>query len=376
MGAIGSMLLAGEAPGRFAAVLCRNGLYDLQADDYRNQAVFRRLYGDFGLGLLTRQGMPIAERMHAVHMASLDLAQEWPVVRTINGRNDETVGWSSAVGLMAGLLDAHRPAWHYFDERTHSPQGYWADLDRVLLSRTFHTRRDRPSVRFAHCSLDQDPGDGTRTDGDAIGTINGTVDYDPATATADADGAELDVFLRSVGTLDDAPVGSAWAALTPRRTAPFVITPGERVRFSLRTAGGTVVDEHVLQADAHGLVTTPRVPLELAHRTARFEHWSPAAGHLFVGTAPIPGDSLQALVNGTPGTPWSLALGVGNAEGAPFAERNHDYVVLNGVLDASGFVDLRLPMPPAMPAGSWLWGIAFADGRWWSLVGVPVQNWP
>jgi len=376
MGAIGSMLLAGEAPARFAAILCRNGLYDLEAGDFRNPGLFERLYGTFDLALRTEAGMPILDRFRASHMASRDLAQDWPVIRTISGRNDETVGWRSSVWLMQALAAARRPAVHYFDERTHTPQGYWAALERVLLARTCQVRRDRPALRFLGCTLDDDMGDGSRTVGDAVGTINGYVDYDPATARADAGGVDFDVSLRSAGVLDDAPRATGWAALAPRRTGAFQLAPGEWVRFELKE-GAQVVDEHLLRADAHGLVRTPRVPLERTERHARFERWSlPDQPRLFLGRGPILGDELQAVVNGTPGTTFRLALGIGTSTGALFQQRGIDHVLLTGAFGPSGVVELRFPMPRALPAGTWIWGAYATGGRLRPLVGVAVQSWP
>jgi len=375
MGAVGTMWLAEEAPERFAAVLCRNALFDLNADDYRNPGMVEGIFGKFELGLLTRAGLPFLERTRANFMASLAPEKDWPVIRTINGRNDETVGWSSAVELFEGLARVYRPAVHYFDERTHNPRGYWVDLERALLARTFATRRDRPCLRFDDCTLDDDPGDGSRTDGDEVGTINGYLDYDAGTASATSAGLDFEVFLRDSGALDDAPQGTGWAALTPRRTGPFVLKPGDPVRFTL-TEAGVLVDEHVLIADQHGLVHTPLTPLERRERHARFERWKPGVNHLFLGAAPIPGDEWQAVVSGVPGAPWSLFLGWGNAQGAAFSQRNVDYFRLEGVFGPNGLAQVWLRLPDSVPDGSWIWGRAFTAGKLWPLAGVAVQRWP
>jgi len=375
LGAIGTMLLAGETPERFAAILCRNGLYDLEATDYRNRDIFQRLYGRFELGLKTDGGLTVLERFHARFMASRDRAQEWPVIRTINGRNDETVGWQSAIDLFSGLAGSYRPAVHYFDERTHTPQGYWVALERQLLARTFATRRDRPSLRFLRCSLDDDPGNGERTDGDLVGAINACVEYDPTTSAATVGGVDFDVYLRASGALDDAPEATGWAALTPRRTAPFTLVAGDRVRYTLREAG-RVVDQHVLIADANGLVHTPRAPLTRTPRQARFERWTPAANHLFLAPAPIAGDFLQLVVNGNPGANWKARLGVGDATGAPFSQPGVDHVIFDGKLDGDGLATVWVKVPPGVAAGTWIWAQAFTGGRWWQAAGTQVQAWP
>lgn len=365
MGAIGAMYLLAEYPERFAAALLRNGLYDLKATDYRNPSLFQRLFGDFKLDLETRQGLPILERTNAVFMASRDPSQEWPVLRTLSGRHDETVGWMSAVGFMRGLAEIGRPAVHYFDERTHNPNGYWRPLERTLLGRTFRTRRDRPSLSFTACSLDDEPGDGTRMDGDQVGTLNGYVDYDPATASATSNKLEFQVFVRDEGVLDDSPAPRAWAELGPWRTQSFTLAPGEAVLYTL-LAGANVVDHHLLFADAWGHVRTPLAPLDTSSRTCRFERGSAAAPvPLFVGRAPLAGDDLQVVLRGRAGQKWNLVLDLGRPR----------MLGQTGFFDDSGIADLRLRVPASVPAGTRLVFRGVIGGTPTPVRTVRVQAW-
>jgi len=376
MGAIGGMYLLSEYPERFAAALLRNGLYDLQATDYRNPDTFENLFGAFDLGLRTREGLLMTQRTNAVFMAGRDLSQDWPIVRTLSGRNDETVGWMSAVELFHGLAELGRPAVHYFDERDHNPRGYWHDLERSLLTRTFNTHRDRPTLRFTGCTLDDDAGDGSRTVGDAVGTINGYVDFDPKTASSTAQALAFEVYLRDQGVLDDAPASTAWAALTPWRTGAFQPQPGEAVHYTLREQG-TLVDEHLLFPDANGRVHTPPVPLDLARRECRFERGTPATHQeLFLGGAPIPGDGFQAVLRGTPGASWTLFLALGNARGPSGRSFGGSSYVMSGPFGASGVVDLHLPLPRSLPKGAYLWARARIDQHFSAPSGVAIQSWP
>jgi pimeloyl-ACP methyl ester carboxylesterase len=369
MGAIGGMYLVSEYPERFAAALLRNGLYDLRVDDYRNPALFALILGDLALGLATRAGIPILQRTDASFMAARDPATSWPVIRTINGRNDEVVGWSSAVGLYAGLARAKRAAVHYFDERQHSPDGYWRGLERALLARTCKTRRDRPSLRFDGCTLDDDPGDGTRADGDPVGTINAYLEYDPETARGSASELEFELCLRAKGALDDAPAARARARLTPCRTGAFAPAPDEAVLYSLRD-GGVLVDEHLLFADAFGRLQTPPAPLARAPRVARFQRGTPeAVAPLFLGDAPLAGQALQAVVRGAPGEPWVLVLTL-RAAGA----LSGGSLLLSGNVGAAGRSELAVPIPRAVPDGALLRGHARIADRASGNVTVRVQS--
>ena len=277
MGAMGSFYLATEYPRKFAAILCRNGNYDLAAPDIANPDFVQWLFGDYALNLPIEggagsDGLGIYDRTNGSLYAQLAPQAEGPVIRTINGRNDGTVGWQSAVALYEGLDAARRPSVHYFDERTHTPFGYWQALEAQLLARTFATRRDRPSLRLTDLSIDDNPGSGSPSDGDTIGTLNAYVEYDSVPATPDA--CEFDVFLRSSGSLDDASIPNAQVRLTPRRTYPFVISPGQAVYFSLLD-GDTVLEQHTLVADQFGLVLTPKIKLKTSARTARFSFTQP-----------------------------------------------------------------------------------------------------
>src|SRR5262249_55250254 len=173
LGAIGGMYLLQERPELFAAALLRSGNYDLRSGDYKDTSAFEKLYGSFDLDLPMRAGLGaglgVLERTNASVMAHLDPARDWPLVRTIDGKADTRVGWRSAVTLYAALRDTWRPSAGYFDERAHAQRGHWSPLERKLVERTCRERLDRPSLCVTRCTLDDDPGDGTRSLGASYG---------------------------------------------------------------------------------------------------------------------------------------------------------------------------------------------------------------
>jgi hypothetical protein len=381
LGAIGGMYLVEEHPELFSAALLRNGNYDLAAGDLADTSVFEKLYGPFALDLPMRSGQPVLARTNARTMALLAPGADWPMIRTINGRQDTRVGWASAVTLYTGLAETWRPSADYFDNRTHSPKGYWSTLERALVKRTCAARRDRPLLCFSACSCDDDPGDGARTSGDTVGTIGGRVDFDALHATASALELDYSVYLRAEGALDDAGVATGFAVLTPRRTGAFAPAPGEVVHFTL-SSGSTLVDEHWLTADELGLVHTPPVPLSLTPRTARFVREELGACHsrggLVLGRAPLPGDELQALVNGRAGESFELVLLPGGEHGPLAGPAESCSTRVTGRCDARGRADVRVELGAAVPAGTWLWGRARVGGAWspWSTAIVQSGRGP
>jgi hypothetical protein len=363
-------------PERFAAILCRNGNYDLTAPDLGNPSTVERVVGRFVKNLPTPSGLTVLQRTNAAFMAGLDPRADWPVIRTISGRSDTTVGWSSSVELFAGLESNYRPAVHYFDDRDHTPRGYWADLEYFLLARTFDTRRDRPALRFSDCTIDDDAGDGDPLDGDTIGTINGYVDYDRRTASSSPEAVEFEVFVRKNDQLDDAPGSTGWARLTPRRTGPFAPSPGEWVHYTL-SENGDLLDDHLLLTDADGLVHTPLTPLSTNRRIARFQRAALAAlPALFVCGAPRPGERFQVLLSGRPGADWTLALQLGTALGPSTGVSGAAGVVLHGTLDEHGISDLSLPLPAHARLWPRLWAQAWIAGRMAPPVATTIQRLP
>ncbi len=275
MGAMGSYYLATEYPDRFAAILARNANFNLTARDVNNIAFIEGLFGGFGLNLTIAAGTPSAglrvyDRLNASAIPPFQLNAPGPIIRTINGRNDTTVGWSSAPELYTALAAIYQPAVHYFDERSHNPFGFWQGVERALLARTFATHRDRPSLHFSRLTLDDNAGSGLSANGDPVGCLSCYIDYDLQTARADTLSCQFDVFLRNQGALDDAPLGTAQVVLTPGRTAPFALEPGAAVMFTL-SESNVVLDSQILIADGSGRVHTAAVPISLAPRRALFQ---------------------------------------------------------------------------------------------------------
>ena len=332
MGGIGALLLVQEHPEPFAAAFARNGNYDFGADDINNMMLLENLYGDEQLDLWTDRDLPVYDRTRGEFMAQLDPGRDWPIVRTINGRNDTTSGWSSVPSLIGGMQAARRPAAFYFDQREHVPFGYWTDMESVLLNRTFDQRRDQPILHFGEVGLDDDPGDGDPASGDPIGAVGAYTVFDKNAPIQTATSLEIEVSLRDKNVLDDAPGDSTTARLTPRRLSTFGLHPGQWVRFCL-TEGTTLLDEHLLQVDAHGLVQTPPTELAKDKRLARFElletchqppvfapgqelekPHEPCPPELFAADAANASGMLQLVFFGPPKSSWVLGRGTIEAQ--------------------------------------------------------------
>ncbi len=362
MGAMGSIFLAGEIPERLAAVLCRNANFDLAAPDIANPWFVQDLLGTFSQNLKLPSGLAVYDRANASFMATANIGQDWPIVRTLNGRNDETVGWMATRNFYDAMKLAYRPAVHYFDDHIHGPHGYWYPLHDTLLRRTFAERLSRPTLRFSDFSLDQKYGDGQRLNGDLIGSVNGYVDYDPLTVQREPLGIVFDVALRGGIVLDAATAEVGTVRMTPRRTGQPALEQGMLVHYTLRE-GEVLKDEHILIADEFGLVHTPPAPVTHTSRSARFDMWfPPSLPYLFLGRAPIAPGELQTMLFGLPGVPFEIAYSIDEIAGRPkggkrerggtLGDSDSDDALLQGdailrlegTIPQAGYVDLTVPV--------------------------------
>ena len=122
----------------------------------------------------------------------------------------------------------------YWDNRDHSgfvyPGGMASNLDPRWLFR-FRSTLSWPA--FSNCSADDVPGDGTVASGDTLGTINGTMDWDPAVSDS-ADRWTVTLKTRTIPTLwgtRPAPE-SLTVDVTPRRVQRFTAAPGTSVTWT------------------------------------------------------------------------------------------------------------------------------------------------
>lgn len=306
MGAVAAMRVVESRPELFAAVLCRNGLYDFTTPDSQQTNVYQHLYGNFALDLPSDLGLPVYDRLNSAFMAALNPMEDWPPIRTLHGKNDTVVGWMPVPALMDALKQARRPDAHYFDQRNHGAEGYWQPLEPALIARTLEHRLNVPILRLVDLSMNDDPGNGLPHEGADEGCVNGYADYERHTVLATATSLRYFLSLRDEGTMDDAPVDFATARLVPRRTGVFQPIPNNLVHFELNE-NNQVVDEHLVVVDANGWVETPATPLTDSRRRATFSTWTaPFLPYLFVGEAPLPNDDLQVVVLGGAGETYEV----------------------------------------------------------------------
>jgi len=270
-GGIGVANMLFARPDLFAAGIAIIGIYDFSFSDDPNPACLlntgmqmRRaldaLWGTVPANLPCSAGLPVYELLDHGAMASRIEPQAVPPLFGFNGKNDTTVGWAEKVGFYEAMRQARQGGCFFFDSRSHlSGIPAWVNMqDETYLFR-FTTKRSFPAL--SNCSADDDPGDGTATSGDSIGTVNGFVEWD--TSLVDLPECwTVTLRLRDLYTLyvrRPAPE-SLTVDVTPRRLQGFQVLPARPCTYAVvRLADGDTVQRGSIWPDSLGRLTVEGV---------------------------------------------------------------------------------------------------------------------
>lgn len=260
MGALGSMFLAYRFPARFAAVHLTVPKFDFGCSE--NQCWLEPQNGDLLWGpaaanLPTTDGIGVYDRLDIGFLVSASPEVDFPQVYAVNGRNDVVVGWPEKPPTYAAVATARQPAEFFWDEREHDGTGaQWAFVMNQRRLGMWDLRIDRSIPAFANLSIDDDPGDGNPLVGDAVGTINGRLEWSVASLVDTPLMHAGDFALRDTLAMDDSPVPNATVDWTPRRLQSFPRVPGQVYRFrNLQQPGGVEVENRAVVADSLGVIT-------------------------------------------------------------------------------------------------------------------------
>lgn len=228
----------------------------------QNRLLISRLWGTVESNLMSSQGLPVYTAMNDDSLASRAAQGGMAFHVTFNGKNDLTVGWAEKLGFLEAIRESRHGGVDFWDNRDHfglTIPGAFAPM--LQLDYLYRFRSDLSWPAFTNCSTDGEPGDGSATSGDSLGSTNGHMEWEPAV---------VDSASHWQVTLSTRPISTLWGTLaapesltvdvTPRRLQRFALNPGESVIWSARRlSDGAVVQAGNLTVDALGLVTVPQV---------------------------------------------------------------------------------------------------------------------
>ena len=180
---------------------------------------------------------------------SMDHLGGIPYMQGINGKNDNTVGWVQSFHWYDTLNYARQGGTWFWDQRDHNGDGSkftnnetMPDYERYLTTRSY--------PGFAYCSINQNPGNGNKNNGDKYGAINGYLDWYDSTITDEACEYDVTCYVKNFyagGKLVKNQYDSCTSDITLRRLQSFHPEAGQKLKWSIYNSVGTEVQ--------HGTIT-------------------------------------------------------------------------------------------------------------------------
>ena len=250
MGGCASFNIAFHHPEVFAAIAPVVGIVEYKAGEGGDSA--RRIVAFTGpLDTPTDEGMTVGERLRAARLA-LSTTADLPYVVMVNGRNDGSIPWWVNPDFYRAMQTNHHgfsAAWNAGEHGTaqkmmaedFAGRFSWQWLHNFALNKSY------PAI--SNFSLDSNPGNGDKTDGDIEGYINRNLVWDDPVDTAEG----YEVAIQYVGAQESLPVTMD---VTPRRVQSFILRPGEKVNGTCTCrACKKVIHSAEMVADENGRVT-------------------------------------------------------------------------------------------------------------------------
>jgi hypothetical protein len=254
MGAIGAIFNSIMIWQKIAALF----IFAPQAD--LGDLNLERQWGTYQTNLLTNEGYRRNERLNANYLVYAHRLNSLPVMFTFCGKNDVNVGWQEKIAFYDSLKTNRQGAFHFWSMTDHVQVFYNSPWQPSFSNFSFFTRyRTNLSYpAFTNCSINDNPGNGTPSNGDPIGSINGHVDWNDNIVDL-ASRWEITLRLKDLSTTFGADVApdSATTDLTLRRLQAFSVPLGYTINWENRR-NNVVVQQGFFTYNS-GLITIPGV---------------------------------------------------------------------------------------------------------------------
>ncbi|HLA39036.1 MAG TPA: prolyl oligopeptidase family serine peptidase, partial [Candidatus Glassbacteria bacterium] len=249
MGGFGTLNLALRYPELFASAFARVPNVDFFRMSPYADSICVMHWGTREANIPTNEGIGTYDRMDLVKFVRDHPEVDFPVIMTLNGKQDRLVGWDGPRLFFEAMQETGHELIAFWSTGGHAgPQGpetgvppehYEIDLKRLRRNESY------PAISFA--STNQDPGTSPE-DGAPAGQLNAVVDWRDV---IDRPG-EYGVTLEPLHGRQFA----ATASVTPRRLQSFRVEPGKTYNFvNVDLATGRTVQQGPIKPDAANLLT-------------------------------------------------------------------------------------------------------------------------
>lgn len=264
MGGSGAPMFAIRRPDRIAWAIGWVGVHD-PGNTPQFTGSYERVFGKKEWDIKYEDGTPVFEYFNDAAYLRRHPAEEIGFITWSNGKNDGGIGWPQAVEFCKAMQETRRPHVFVWGLSGHGQRAAMPAEggERVM---PLDIRLDQSLPAFTNCSLDDDPGTGTRLenpkqltvddvtqtdhyDGDSVGQMNLYLYWETESIVDTPDRWEVTVAL-----VPKAPKEDCTVDVTPRRLQRLRPSPGEKFNWS-NMLEGKKIQAGQTTADRWGLIT-------------------------------------------------------------------------------------------------------------------------
>ncbi len=204
------------------------------------------------MSMMTSDGITLGERANLVALMQKTTGDLPPAIIRI-GRTDGSVYWARKPAYIKAMQTNRHELIAGWDNGNHSTAMRSSNIPGFPNFRDFnyassHFALNKSYPAFTYFSMNQNPGNGDKTDGDITGFINRGLEWSGIVDQDDRYKVEVQVTLPDV-------VYPVSVDITPRNLQNFHPQPGQTVRAQNRNSDGAVVEEKTLTVDPAGRVS-------------------------------------------------------------------------------------------------------------------------
>jgi hypothetical protein len=257
MGAMGTLFNSIMLRQKIAAIFIYAPICNLAAGA---DASFDPLWGTYQTNLLTNEGYRRNERLNANYLVSANRLNSLPLMFTFFGKLDSGTVWPEKIVFYDSLSANKHGAFHFWSMSNHAQLYYNSPWQPSFPNFSFFIRyrTNLSCPAFSNCSINDNPGNGNPSNGDAIGSINGHLDWNDNIVDL-ANRWEITLRLKDLSTIygSDIAPDSATTDVTLRRLQAFNVPVGYRINWENRR-NNIVVQQASFVYDG-ALITIPGV---------------------------------------------------------------------------------------------------------------------
>jgi S-formylglutathione hydrolase FrmB/chitodextrinase len=266
MGGSGTLAFTMHNPDLITAA---NAFLERTALFYQNNYSFNadRQFGTREMAIQTPDGEDVYDYFDIAAYLRNRPGVEYPPIRLYNGKQDTTIPWSTHADFYQAAAEAGLYLVAYWDQGTHASGDSQSDFTEKVSNRflprdqslpyfnPFQFRHNRAYPAFLNFSLNGNPGNGDKNDGDLRGGINRFVRWEIDTQTDN-----LTVFSTVLYLYDFTPQSSATVTAVPSNLQSLVVAPGAQFGWTnVRVQGGATLQSGTVIADGNGRLVVPGV---------------------------------------------------------------------------------------------------------------------